>query len=184
MVPVKLWMLSSIIFVISVLAQDNTLPAPLCVPDTNAISSSSGLATGTVNEDAINAALSQVSVLLAASNLLNLKNDAISGLALGDLASFVNTAVAPIGLDKLCDSLSSVSENLGHMLDRYTIRGLQCSNDIRNIINSAMDCSNIDEGSDLVAQFMRPRAIEALQSTSYKINAQTLCLQSMLNDGK
>jgi hypothetical protein len=181
MVNIKVLLLSSIILSAFVLAEEVAPPAAVCAPDNNSVSSSS---SGTLNEDALTAALAQVSAILATNSLLERKNNPFPGLSLDNLASFVGTAVAPIGFDRLCDSLSSVSENLGHLLDGYAIQGVRCSNEIRNTINNAMECRNIDEGANLAAQLLQPLAIDALQSISEKINAQTLCLQSLLNDGK
>lgn len=88
----------------------------------------------------------------------------------------------PLAFNTICKSLSDISEDLGHILDRYTgPNGMECTNEQRNIINSPQGCSNADGATNFVTQLLWPLAFQGIIDTTKRIDAQTQCLRKFLS---
>jgi hypothetical protein len=87
----------------------------------------------------------------------------------------------PVGFNSICRSLSNISADLGHILDRYTgPGGAVCTNEQRIKIDTPSGCSNADKTTNLVNHIIWPLAFQGLAETSDKIAAQTTCLLTIL----
>jgi hypothetical protein len=127
------------------------------------------------------AASASMSAASSSPSGLAIKEQAvINELAFDGFGDLLGDVIFPIAFDKNCKTLTFISENLEHILSRYIGQGLQCSNDLRQIINTNVSCSNPDGTTSLISQVIFPLAFQALQDLANKIRAQTQCLDALL----
>ncbi|KAI8642209.1 hypothetical protein BD408DRAFT_416973 [Parasitella parasitica] len=100
------------------------------------------------------------------------------------IQDFVTSVIYPLGFGELCDTLTNVSSNLGHILDVNAKNGVHCSDEQRNTINAATSCKAPDDITGFVDAVVWPLAIKGFKDTAEKINAQAACLKKLLLTGQ